>query len=169
MVPEARRVGCFPNICPNGKRIQSVSSPGCLTPNRSVGSGKCPVAAFLKCLGCSDVLDPLVFRAGAVPLSHRSPLWRDLAPFGFPGLQSICQPRWLEEITRRIQVLACPICCCPVFLTSARCPVCTLDLNRQLCIIKQVVGDIPEHGLADSSFKCRICMRRTAQAPFNAL
>lgn len=144
MVLEARRVGCFPNICPNGKCIQSVSSAGCLIPNCSVGSGRCPVVAFLKCLGCSDVLDPLVFRAGAVLLSHHSPLWRDLAPFGFPGLRTISHPCWLEEITRRIQVLACPICCCPVFLTSTCCPVCTLDRNRQLCIIEEVVGDIPE-------------------------
>ena len=84
-MPEARGVGRFPSICPNGKCIQSVSSPGCLTPNCSVGSGKCLVVAFLKCLDCSDVLAPLNFRAGAVLLSHRSPLRQDLAPFGFPA------------------------------------------------------------------------------------
>lgn len=60
-------------------------------------------------------------------------------------------------------MLVCPICCRLVFLTSACCPVGVLDLSRQLCIIKQVVGDIPEHGLTDSSFKCHICMMRTAQ------
>lgn len=70
---------------------------------------------------------------------------------GQRGLRSISQPCWLEEITRRVQMLACPICCCLVFLTSACCPVCVLDLNRQLFIIKQVVGDLPEHGLTNGS------------------
>jgi len=44
-----------------------------------------------------------------------------------------------------------------------------LDLNRQLCIIKQAAGDTPEHGLTDSSFKCHTHKRRTAQTLSSAL
>lgn len=85
MVPETGKVGRFPSICPDGKCIQSVSSPGHPTSDHSVGSGDGLVVAFLNRLCCSDVLAPLIFRAGSVPLFHCSPLQRDLAPFGFPA------------------------------------------------------------------------------------
>lgn len=74
MVSETRKVGCFPSICPDGKCIQSVSSPGHPTSDHSVGSGERLVVAFLNRLCCSDVLAPLIFRAGSVLLFHCSPL-----------------------------------------------------------------------------------------------
>lgn len=170
MVPEARSVGNFPSICPNSKYIQSMSSPECPTPNCSVGRGKCLVVAFLECLCCSDVLAPPIFRAWTVSLSRHSLLWQDLTRFGFPvyekgqtELWSISQLHWLEAITRMVQMLVCQICCCPVFLTSPCCSVCVLEPNGKLCIIKQIVGDIPEHWLRDSSFKCHIHMRKKAR------
>lgn len=140
MVPEARRVRCFPSFSPDGKSIQSVCSPGCPTQIFSVGSGKFVVVTFLKCPGCSDVA-PLTFRGCAA-------LWPDATPLQEADLFPLCKGKkslswyrrtllhlcflhermgewwlrgipWLEEIPRKVQTFGWPTCCCLGVLTSA--------------------------------------------------
>lgn len=143
MVPEAKRVGCFPSICTDGKSIQSVCSLGCPTQICSVSSGKCVAVTFLKCPGCSDVA-PLTFRGCAVlppdatllneadefPLRegkkslswcrttflHLCSLHESMGEWWLQGIP------WLGEIMRKVQTLGSPSCCCLRVLTSACLP-----------------------------------------------